>query len=151
MIIAVIIKSLGCHCLSVTDLCYRKWEILHQINSFTENGSSETEGEESQKETEEEEESDEGKEKDFSANEITADNTDTTNSHHHHHHHTHHEHQQHTGVEGGEGVKEGGTKSPTVQRILDLLNEMEASSQVEHSGLQKFHPCPLCSGKLITV
>ncbi|XP_037776329.1 golgin subfamily A member 2-like [Penaeus monodon] len=42
-------------------------------------------------------------------------------------------------------------KSPTVQRILDLLNEMEATSQVEHCGLQKFHPCPLCSGKLITV
>ncbi|XP_045134114.1 golgin subfamily A member 2-like isoform X2 [Portunus trituberculatus] len=43
------------------------------------------------------------------------------------------------------------TKSPTVQRILDLLNEMESTSQLEHSGLQKFHPCPLCSGKLITV
>lgn len=43
------------------------------------------------------------------------------------------------------------TKSPTVQRILDLLNEMEATSQLEHCGLQKFHPCPLCSGKLITV
>lgn len=42
-------------------------------------------------------------------------------------------------------------KSPTVQRILDLLNEMEATSQLEHCGLQKFHPCPLCSGKLITV
>lgn len=42
-------------------------------------------------------------------------------------------------------------KSPTVQRILDLLNEMESTSQLEHSGLQKFHPCPLCSGKLITV
>ena len=43
------------------------------------------------------------------------------------------------------------TKSPTVQRILDLLNEMESASHLEHSGLQKFHPCPLCSGKLITV
>lgn len=43
------------------------------------------------------------------------------------------------------------TKSPTVQRILDLLSEMEATSQLEHCGLQKFHPCPLCSGKLITV
>lgn len=42
-------------------------------------------------------------------------------------------------------------KSPTVQRILDLLNEMEATSQVEHCGLQKFHPCPQCLGKLITV
>ncbi|XP_053651622.2 golgin subfamily A member 2 isoform X2 [Cherax quadricarinatus] len=48
----------------------------------------------------------------------------------------------------GEGYSK---KSPTVQRILDLLNEMEATSQVEHCGLQKFHPCPLCSGKLITV
>ncbi|XP_068208134.1 golgin subfamily A member 2-like [Palaemon carinicauda] len=43
------------------------------------------------------------------------------------------------------------TKSPTVQRIIDLLNEMESTSQMEHCGLQKFHPCPLCSGKLITV
>ncbi|KAK7072037.1 hypothetical protein SK128_019220 [Halocaridina rubra] len=42
-------------------------------------------------------------------------------------------------------------KSPTVQKILDLLNEMESASQVEHCGLQKFHPCPLCSGKLMTV
>ncbi|XP_042228146.1 golgin subfamily A member 2-like isoform X2 [Homarus americanus] len=48
-------------------------------------------------------------------------------------------------------INNTGTKSPTVQRILDLLNEMEATSQVEHCGLQKFHPCPLCSGKLITV
>ncbi|KAK3864792.1 hypothetical protein Pcinc_029550 [Petrolisthes cinctipes] len=115
-----------------------------------ENGSSETEGEESQKDTEEEtEESDEGKEKDSTAcGGMTGGATDTTNSHNHHHH----EHQQQKEVvEGGEGVKGGGTKSPTVQRILDLLNEMEASSQVEHSGLQKFHPCPLCSGKLITV
>ncbi|KAK8374394.1 hypothetical protein O3P69_012719, partial [Scylla paramamosain] len=43
------------------------------------------------------------------------------------------------------------TKSPTVQRILDLLNEMESTSQLEHSSLQKFHLCPLCLGKLITV
>ncbi|XP_064078136.1 golgin subfamily A member 2-like [Macrobrachium nipponense] len=47
--------------------------------------------------------------------------------------------------------KDTTAKSPTVQRILDLLNEMEATSQMEHCGLQKFHPCPLCSGKLITV
>ncbi|XP_063857988.1 uncharacterized protein LOC135099539 isoform X4 [Scylla paramamosain] len=43
------------------------------------------------------------------------------------------------------------TKSPTVQRILDLRNEMESTSQLEHFSLQKFHPCPLCLGKLITV
>lgn len=47
--------------------------------------------------------------------------------------------------------KSSSEKSPTVQRILDLLNEMESTSQVDHCGLQKFHPCPLCSGKLITV
>ncbi|KAK4293527.1 hypothetical protein Pmani_033785 [Petrolisthes manimaculis] len=119
-----------------------------------ENGSSETEGEESQKDTEDEtEESDEGKEKGSTAcGGMTGGTTDNTNSHNHHHHHHHHEHQQQKEVvEGGEGDKGGGTKSPTVQRILDLLNEMEASSQLEHSGLQKFHPCPLCSGKLITV
>ena len=42
-------------------------------------------------------------------------------------------------------------KSATVQRILDLISEMESSNCIEHGGLQKFHPCPLCSGKLITV
>ncbi|KAK8376839.1 hypothetical protein O3P69_010042 [Scylla paramamosain] len=32
------------------------------------------------------------------------------------------------------------TKSPTVQRILDLRNEMESTSHLEHFSLQKFHP-----------
>ncbi|XP_071524635.1 golgin subfamily A member 2-like [Panulirus ornatus] len=57
----------------------------------------------------------------------------------------------HPDLTGDPPKKTTAAKSPTVQRILDLLNEMEATSQVEHCGLQKFHPCPLCSGKLITV
>ena len=59
--------------------------------------------------------------------------------------------QENKAQESPSKTTEKSTKSPTVQRIIDLLNEMEATSQMEHCGLQKFHPCPLCSGKLITV
>ena len=48
-------------------------------------------------------------------------------------------------------INEGVKKSAIVQKILDLIGEMESSNCTEHGGLQKFHPCPLCSGKLITV
>ena len=43
------------------------------------------------------------------------------------------------------------TKSITVRRIIDLIGEMENSSQLDVSSLSKFHPCPQCSGKLITI
>ncbi|XP_076057883.1 golgin subfamily A member 2-like [Oratosquilla oratoria] len=47
--------------------------------------------------------------------------------------------------------QKAGVQSATVKKIFDILNEMETASQKDCTGLQKFHPCPLCSGQLITV
>lgn len=37
----------------------------------------------------------------------------------------------------------------TAEKIIELLSEIKTSSLVQPA--EKFHPCPLCSGKLITV
>ncbi|KAB7505637.1 Golgin subfamily A member 2 [Armadillidium nasatum] len=43
------------------------------------------------------------------------------------------------------------SKNETVKQILELLNEMESSNQLDLSTFNKVHPCSHCSGKLITV
>ncbi|XP_054713090.1 golgin subfamily A member 2-like, partial [Uloborus diversus] len=45
------------------------------------------------------------------------------------------------------------TKKPeaTARKIMDLLTEIETTNLVEKPVLDSFHPCPVCSGRLITV
>ncbi|XP_055925361.1 golgin subfamily A member 2-like isoform X2 [Argiope bruennichi] len=39
----------------------------------------------------------------------------------------------------------------TAKKIIDLLTEIESTNLVEKPVLENFHPCPVCSGRLITV
>ncbi|GFS43430.1 golgin subfamily A member 2 [Nephila pilipes] len=39
----------------------------------------------------------------------------------------------------------------TAKKIIDLLSEIESTNLVEKPVLDSFHPCPVCSGRLITV
>lgn len=39
----------------------------------------------------------------------------------------------------------------TAKKIIDLLSEIESSNLVEKPCLDSFHPCSVCSGRLITV
>lgn len=40
----------------------------------------------------------------------------------------------------------------TAQKIMHLLTEIESSSAVDGSPVpETFHPCPVCSGRLLTV
>ncbi|KFM76592.1 Golgin subfamily A member 2, partial [Stegodyphus mimosarum] len=45
------------------------------------------------------------------------------------------------------------TKKPeaTAKKIMELLTEIETTNLVEKPVLDNFHPCPVCSGRLITV
>jgi len=42
-------------------------------------------------------------------------------------------------------------KHATAKKIIDLLTEIESTNLVEKPVLDSFHPCPVCSGRLITV
>ncbi|XP_013784267.1 golgin subfamily A member 2-like [Limulus polyphemus] len=39
----------------------------------------------------------------------------------------------------------------TAKKILDLFTEIESSNLIEKPVLDTFHPCPVCSGRLLTV
>ena len=47
--------------------------------------------------------------------------------------------------------KESEKKKATAKKIIDLLTEIETTNLVEKPVLDSFHPCPVCSGRLITV
>lgn len=47
--------------------------------------------------------------------------------------------------------KESEKKKATAKKIMDLLTEIETTNLVEKPVLDSFHPCPVCSGRLITV
>lgn len=42
-------------------------------------------------------------------------------------------------------------KQGTAKKIMDLLTEIETTNLVEKPVLDNFHPCPVCSGRLLTV
>lgn len=42
-------------------------------------------------------------------------------------------------------------KQATAKKIIDLLTEIETTNLVDKPVVDTFHPCPLCSGRLITV
>jgi len=44
-----------------------------------------------------------------------------------------------------------GDTNNTAGQILALLNEIGTSSLVDNKMPENFHPCPWCSGRLITV
>lgn len=55
------------------------------------------------------------------------------------------------GVNGvaDENKGDGSQGRETAEKIIEILSEIKTSSLVQPA--EKFHPCPLCSGKLITV
>uniref|UniRef100_T1IVN4 Golgin subfamily A conserved domain-containing protein n=1 Tax=Strigamia maritima TaxID=126957 RepID=T1IVN4_STRMM len=42
-------------------------------------------------------------------------------------------------------------KDTTAKKIMDLISEIGSSSSIEKHGADNFHPCPVCSGKLMIV
>lgn len=43
------------------------------------------------------------------------------------------------------------TKTDTVKQIMELISEMETTTQLDMAALHKFHPCSHCSGRLLTI
>ncbi|XP_076352140.1 golgin subfamily A member 2-like isoform X3 [Tachypleus tridentatus] len=43
------------------------------------------------------------------------------------------------------------TDNQTAQKIMDLFTEIESSNLIEKPVPDTFHPCPVCSGRLLTV
>ncbi|XP_022902232.2 golgin subfamily A member 2-like [Onthophagus taurus] len=57
----------------------------------------------------------------------------------------------HQEMESKAGNKEFNNNTKTAEKIIELLSEIKTSSLVQSNGLENFHPCPWCSGQLITV
>lgn len=57
-----------------------------------------------------------------------------------------------TGSKSYNGSSDEKQEDVTAQKIMHLLTEIESSSAVDGSPVpDTFHPCPVCSGRLLTV
>lgn len=53
--------------------------------------------------------------------------------------------------ENGKPVEPSTNPTRTARKIIDLISEIGSTSLMEKAVPDNFHPCPVCSGRLMTV